>query len=59
MDDYQDPRGRTDLVQFPVTRIRYLYVPVAYDGGFVRLIAPEDLPQARQALERGRKAWLN
>jgi hypothetical protein len=52
-----DEPERTDLVHFPVIGIKGLYVP--FVGGFIRLIAPEDLPQARQALERGRKAWLN
>lgn len=53
----EDPTKRVDLVQFLVSGIRGLYVP--FVGGFVRLIAPEDLPQAVAALKRGQKAWLN
>lgn len=49
-------RMRSDLVHFVVNGINGLYVPMA---PFVRLIAPEDLPQAQDALNRGRKAWLN
>ena len=45
------------LIHFTVTNIRGLYVP--FVGGFIRLIAPEDLPRAQYALAYGRKAWLN